>query len=74
MFNFDDFTYQKHINWKCSVKSCKVSLKTDSKCTEINEVNGLHNHESDKRKDERKQIRANFKQGGNKLTPLSLAN
>ena len=39
-----NFVYQKPLksgilNWRCSVKSCKEPLKTDSECTEINEVN-----------------------------------
>ena len=39
-----NFVYQKSLksgilNWRCAVKSCKEPLKTDSECTEINEVN-----------------------------------
>ena len=39
-----NFVYQKPLksgilNWRCAVKSCKEPLKTDSECTEINEVN-----------------------------------
>ena len=39
-----NFIYQKSLkngilNWRCAVKSCKEPLKTDSECTEINEVN-----------------------------------
>ena len=39
-----NFVYQKPLksgilNWRCAVKSCKGPLKTDSECTEINEVN-----------------------------------
>ena len=39
-----NFVYQKPLkggilNWRCAVRSCKEPLKTDSECTEINEVN-----------------------------------
>ena len=49
------------ITWRCTVKTCKASVKTDSDCTVVISENNEHNHDSDQRKIERKTVRCAVK-------------
>lgn len=61
VFRIDNVLKSSDISWRCSNRSCKARLRTDSA---IIPVNMSHNHDIDERKVERQQLRTQVKRKG----------
>jgi hypothetical protein len=69
---YDGFTYRidsllksGDISWRCTLKTCKASLRTDGESKLLISANTEHNHDTDARKVERQQIRISVKRKAN---------
>jgi hypothetical protein len=67
---YDGFTYRidsllksGDISWRCTLKTCKARLRTESKL--LISANTEHNHDTDARKVERQQIHVSVKRKAN---------
>lgn len=64
-FRFHKSLKNGNNSWRCSNKKCKATCKTDSENLVLVEMNGTHNHDADKQKVERQQIRVAVKRRAN---------
>ena len=64
VFRIDNVLKSSDISWRCTNRTCKARLRTDSAMSTIVPVNLSHSHDADERKVERQQLRTLVKRKG----------